>query len=1025
MIEKKKYSILIVDDEKSNIMVLSRTLAADYSVLAAKCGEDALEAARKYLPDLILLDIIMPDMDGYAVLDAIKASAEMRHIPVIFVAGLNDPEDEVKGLALGAVDFIKKPIVPDIIKMRVKKQLAVTEQLKAARSETANFKLASEAMKIALWTMDVVADDPVNSENAFMWSQEFRHMLGFTDENDFPNRLRSWSDRLHPEDKDKSVAAFAAHMNDYSGQTPYEIEYRLKNKNGEYRHYDGIGSSLRTEEGVPIRVSGYIRDITEKKLIEEALAKRDKMLRAVNGAAEVLLMAGEGDVFKGSLEKGMEIIGQSVGADCVELWQNESGDDGLNAVLIHHWVSEAGKKILPELPVKRFAYKDTPEWEARLSDGEHIKGPVTYLEKADQDFLAPFKIESVLVIPIFIDNGFWGFSCIDDCLEQRDFTEDEVGILRSVSYMLANAVNRDVLATAMRRAEIAVESNKAKSRFLATMSHEIRTPMNSIMGFSELGLNSPEGLLPPNVMDYFAKIKDSTRWLLNIVNDILDISKIESGKMELERMAFDLGGVISHCESVVWPRIEEKGLAFKLRCEAPEGKNLLGDPVRLYQALMNLLSNAVKFTETGTVELTAKLGEAGADFAKIYFEVKDSGIGMSREQSEKVFAPFIQADSSTTRNYGGTGLGLAITKNMVELMGGELMVESTLGVGTAFSFEIKFETLDASDELGAAVGQGIIDKPHFEGLVLVCDDNHMNQEVICEHLLHVGLSPVVAENGKIGVDMVMGRLERGETPFDLVFMDMYMPVMDGMEAASRIMALNEGTPIIAMTANIMESDLENYRNHGMPYYLGKPFTSQELWRILLKYLKPLKQDKKPKDKEVQRSFSEDELQLRLMVNFVKNNQTKVDEIKAAIAEGDIKLAHRLAHTLKGNAGLIGKTGLKNAAQGVEAFLKKGSLPVPEGNMNHLAVELEAVLVSLRPLLEEPRKEREALSEEETLVLFEQLAEMLENINPECVNLLESLRAVKGSEELCANIEDYDFETAAGTLAVLRKNWSKE
>ncbi|MDR2965795.1 MAG: response regulator [Treponema sp.] len=383
-------------------------------------------------------------------------------------------------------------------------------------------------------------------------------------------------------------------------------------------------------------------------------------------------------------------------------------------------------------------------------------------------------------------------------------------------------------------------ANRAKSDFLAVMSHEIRTPMNSIMGFSDLALDTPEDTVPPHIREYLSKIKDSAKWLLNIVNDILDISKIESGKMELEKVPFSVEEVFSRCQSVILPVIKEKGLYLRICAESPNGKKLVGDPVKLYQVIMNLLSNAVKFTNNGTVRLLSSVKSISNGNATVYFEVRDTGIGMTPEQIKKIFGMFIQADSSTTRNYGGTGLGLSITKNMVELMGGKLKVTSSPGSGSTFSFELVFNTIDVSNESDISAKPDLLERPHLEGLVLVCDDNPMNQMVICKYLEQTGLKTVVAENGKIGVDKVQERMQAGEKPFDLIFMDMFMPVMDGIDAATQILALNTGTPIVAMTANIMASDLENYRKHGMPDYIGKPFTSQELWSVLLKYLKPVK-----------------------------------------------------------------------------------------------------------------------------------------------------------------------------------------
>jgi CheY-like chemotaxis protein len=287
------------------------------------------------------------------------------------------------------------------------------------------------------------------------------------------------------------------------------------------------------------------------------------------------------------------------------------------------------------------------------------------------------------------------------------------------------------------------------------------------------------------------------------------------------------------------PKTVEKGLVLHIYADPSISRKLLGDPTRLRQVIINILSNAVKFTNTGSVKMAATIKGQSNDAITIHFEIKDSGIGMTDKQIAKIFEPFTQAESGTTRKYGGTGLGLAITKSIIDLMDGKLSVESTPGVGSKFIFELTFKTIDVAVEQEEPVKIKHIDKPAFEGEVLLCEDNKMNQQLICDHLSRVGLKTTVAENGKEGIEAVKNRIQSGKKRFDLIFMDIHMPVMDGLEAAAEINKLNTGTSIVAMTANIMTDDREQYITHGMVDCVGKPFTSQELWRCLLKHLVPV------------------------------------------------------------------------------------------------------------------------------------------------------------------------------------------
>jgi len=556
-------------------------------------------------------------------------------------------------------------------------------------------------------------------------------------------------------------------------------------------------------------------------------------------------------------------------------------------------------------------------------------------------------------------------------------------------------------------------ANRAKSDFLANMSHEIRTPMNSIIGFAELAQYDYNS---PRTEQYLNEILESADWLLKIINDILDISKIESGKIELERIPFDLPEMFAYCQFAIMPKTEEKGITLYCYAEPSLGKKLIGDPIRLRQVIMNILSNAVKFTNVGIIKLLATIRKADENGITIYFEVRDSGIGMTREQISRIFEPFMQADGSVTRRFGGTGLGLAITKNIVELMGGKLEVESAVGVGSKFGFELTFETIDDSD-ISVQVPKKVfsdIEIPKFVGEALICEDSNLNQRVIRDHLSMVGVKTVLADNGQEGVEIVASRIHSGEKPFDIILMDIHMPIMDGLEAAAQIASLGVSSPIVAITANVMSNDLELYKEKGFTDFIGKPFTSQQLWGCLINHL-PV-ESYSIVDRHRQTVEYEKQQRLR-RAHFVQSNQNTYAEILSAYDSGDIMFAHRLAHTLKGNAAQIGEKDLQSAAGAVETMLSKGKRPLDNEKLEALKTELEAVLNNLAPLTREDVSAfMPAITDADEIraVLIDLEVRLREN-ETSSRKLLDKLHAIAGAEHIAQKIDDFEFKAARDEL----------
>jgi PAS domain S-box-containing protein len=407
--------------------------------------------------------------------------------------------------------------------------------------------------------------------------------------------------------------------------------------------------------------------------------------------------------------------------------------------------------------------------------------------------------------------------------------------LTDLGELVAMALMRERSRQALLNAKAEAERlAQARTEFLANMSHEIRTPMNGVLGMLNLLKDTP---LTDEQRDLLQTAETSAQHLLEILNDILNLAKIEAGQMKLERTPTDLKRLVRETCEMVRPQARLKGIL--LREELPDGElYALADPTRLRQILLNLLSNAIKFTERGEVVARLIQREASADNAHaLRFEVQDTGIGIPPDKQQQIFEPFRQADGSTTRKYGGTGLGLAISKKLVELMGGRMGVVSQVGEGSTFWFEVSLPACDAPAHVRLEQQLRAAEQTPLTGLrVLVAEDNFVNQKVIRRTLEKWGIEVQIANNGREALEWL------SREPFHLVLMDCQMPEMDGYEATRRIRAYEQPRglhmPIIALTANALSGDREKCLECGMDDYLTKPVNPDQLWEKLTQWGMP-------------------------------------------------------------------------------------------------------------------------------------------------------------------------------------------
>ncbi|AEF84408.1 multi-sensor hybrid histidine kinase [Treponema primitia ZAS-2] len=745
-----------------------------------------------------------------------------------------------------------------------------------------------------------------------------------------------------------------------------------------------------------------------------ALEYQASVLHTINDAAAVLLQS-DVERFEKDLHNCMDMFAKCVGVDRMRIWENSTIDGKLYCSQIYEWSEGAepqeGKDITKNIPYD----ENIPGWEEKLSSGQCINGIVSTFSKAEQDQLSPQGIISILVIPVFFKEQFWGFVVFDDCRKERIFSLEEENLLRSGGLLIADSMLRNEMTLDLVQArEIALESTEAKSRFLANTSHEMRTPLNAIIGFSEMLLGSDS--LQGENFENLEKIRNSGMTLLGIVNDVLDISKIESGKFEMIPVEYYTPSLINDTINFNIMRINDKPISFELHIDENLPEKLFGDELRVKQIFNNILSNAFKYTREGRVEWRLSFEQDGDSAtsnaiprAWIVSSISDSGIGIKPEDVQRLFSDYNQVDTKSNRTIEGTGLGLSITKKIVEMMDGSITVESEYGKGSTFTVRLR-QGLVECNVIGKEIAEKLSEFNYTDdqrrqnsqfvrtrlpyARVLVVDDVPTNLDVAIGMMKPYGMQIDCVASGPAAIDLI----RKEEIRYNAIFMDHMMPEMDGIEAV-RIIREEIGTeyaktvPIIALTANAIVGNEEMFLNHGFQAFLSKPIEIMRLDSAINHWIRDKNQetdlptwenttpmnDETPQghtadlsidpafpvdtnieDMDLQKGLDrfggDPKLYTGVLKSYIQNTPPLLEQLKNCTAEA-LPAYSIVIHGIKSSSYGIGAQTAGALAEALENASKAGDFTFVQENNQGFILKAEALIAGLSDMLQSMEEER--------------------------------------------------------------------
>ena len=676
---------------------------------------------------------------------------------------------------------------------------------KVIEEQAATIRLLTDLTRAGSWVINFAPDGTVTS---VQWGNGFRRMLGYTDVNDFPDEMDSFFRSVYPEDRGIFPEVVTADSLDEEILRNEGYEFRFYSKDDTVRWYRAMGRLTRNEQGIPLRYNGVTIDITKLKEYDamySALEKETASLDTVHemlGSGKWSMDFNESGVmtrvsWSDEFRRMLGYHGPEDFPDVLESWSDLLHPDDRELVLkeFHETISDYSGETTYDVEYRLLTKNRGYRWyravgkPVRRPDGS----PVTYLG-------------------VFFD-----------ITERKE-------MIRKL------AEQREVLSKALEEAN---RANKAKTLFLSNMSHEIRTPMNAIIGLDTIALQDPA--ISEATREYLNKIGVSARHLLSIINDILDMSRIESGHMIIKQEEFSLSEMLARVNAIVSLQCSDKGLHYEYRMTGRDRICFTGDETKLRQVLVNILGNAVKFTPRGgTVTFTVEETARFSGKATIRFTVSDTGIGISKDYLPFIFDAFSQEDSSSTNEYGSTGLGMAIAKNIVELMNGQITVESEKGKGTSFTVTVTLPESEQKNPEEESPSPRETEAVPADGVsklagrrVLLAEDVMVNAEIITMLLSMKKIEVEHALNGRIAVEKFA---QHDPGYYDAVLMDIRMPEIDGLEATKRIRAMEredaKTVPIIALTANAFDKDVKRSMQAGLNAHLTKPVEPDMLFKIL-------------------------------------------------------------------------------------------------------------------------------------------------------------------------------------------------